>query len=97
MTQAVEKPDDTQALLELEKQLADPADLYREEGGFTVSVIFLPDLKKPKEAQVSVKTRDGAKIDNFKVPADKAWEAFNHTTQFSEKLLEFLGGTKKGK
>ena len=96
MTKAVEKPKDTEAILELEKQLAEPSDLFRNGGGFTVSVIFAPDMKNPKTAHITVKTGDGAKIDTFKVPADKAWDAFHHTTQYSEKLLQFLGG-KKGK
>jgi hypothetical protein len=97
MTKAVEKPDDTKALLDLEKQLEEPADLHRDGGGFSVSAILLPDLKKPKQAQIIVKTGDGAKIDTFKVPIDKALDAFHHTSQYSEKLLEYLGGTKKGK
>ena len=99
MTKAVEKPEDTQALLELERQLAETTDLYRNGGGFGVSVIYLPDMVKPKEAQIIVKTGDGAKIDDFKVPIAKAWDAFTHTTQYSKKLSEFLvpGRQKKGK
>ncbi len=97
MTKAVEKPNDTKTILELEKQLAEPADLFRNGGGFTVSAIFVPDLKKPKEAHITIKTGDGAKIDDFKVPTNKALDAFNHTTQYSEKLLKFLGGKAKGK
>jgi hypothetical protein len=101
MPKAVEKPDDTKALLALEKQLEEPADLHRNGGGFTVSAIFLPDLKTPTEVQIDVKTGDGAKIDSFKVPVgedniDKVLDAFHHTTQHSEKLLAFLGGAKKG-
>ena len=99
MPKAVEKPKDTKAILELEKQLAEPTDLFRNGGGFTVSVIFLPDISKPKEAQIIVKTGDGAKIDTFKVSIAQAWDAFHHTTQYSEKLLGFLapGRQKKGK
>lgn len=95
MTKAVEKPEDTKVLLELEKQLDSTADLHREGGGFTVSAIFLPDLKKPKEAQIVIKTGDGAKIDAFRVPAAQVWDVFHHPTQHSEPLLEFLGGKKK--
>ena len=98
MTETVaEKPEDTKKLLALEKQLADDAYLHRDGGGFQVSLFLLPSIDNPKTAKLEVKTGDGAKIDTIKVELDKAWDAFHHTTQYSEKLLEFLGGKKKEK
>lgn len=102
MTEAVTRPKDTETIKRLEKDLlADVpgalCDLYREGGGFTVGIILLPDIKRPTEAHVTVLDGEGAKIDIFTVPADKAHDAFHHTTQYSEPLLLFLGGKEQKK
>lgn len=99
-----------EAIQQLEASLADVpdslADLYRDGGGYSIGMIFLPELSKPTEVQVVIKGSAGegssrSEVDSFKVTLDKenpgthAMDILNHPTNYSEKLLVYLGGKEK--
>lgn len=76
------------------------ADLTREGGGYTINVIYLPELAKPTEAHVTIlgAGKDGDKpvLDTLKgVELDKVWDVLDHPTKYSEGLLLYLGGKER--
>lgn len=67
-------------------------DLQRDGGGYHVQLIFLPDLKKPEEAHITLFF--GAEIESFTVPFDNYKDVYFHPCGYSAKLRDYLAPPK---
>lgn len=72
------------------EQTEEVPDLYRDAGLFKISVTYLPDLKDPKSAFVSIQTYDGVIIDSFEVPPDRGHAVLHHPVMHSDMLHKHL-------
>lgn len=74
------------------------ADMSRQFGGYSINVIYLPELKAPTEAHFVVLGAGDTptKLDEFTISLgdnpNQVLEILDHPTRYSEALLVYLGG-----
>ncbi len=56
----------------------DIADLSRKTSTYEIQVIYLPDIKTPETAQITLKDPDGSARGTLTVPAEQALDVFRH-------------------
>lgn len=70
------------------------ADLFEQKTGYSVRVIYLPDLKAPESAHVVILNGDNKPIDTITdLPLDQVMDAFRYPQRYSGALRDYLNGT----
>ena len=65
------------------------ADCERVENGFSVRLYLLPELRDPRTGLMEIVV-DGQVVDALDVTPERAYDAYAHTTLYSDRLREYL-------
>lgn len=74
------------------------ADLSRDGGGYSIQVIYLPDIEHMAdtgaEAHITIIGGKGETLDTLTIPAAEGVVAFRHPSGYSHKLRDYLAPPK---
>jgi hypothetical protein len=70
------------------------ADLFRETWDYKVRVIYLPDLKAPVLAAITILDRQNQRIDSLELAAEDGIIAFKDPFRFSHALTMYMRGVE---